>query len=1041
MKPATLLAALVALFSLPAAAALPGPAGFSFAKGAKFTVAGYTNENGTARSTALSGFPVLVRFQANSPVGFSYADFQNPATGADLCFVDMAGNGLPFEIDTWDASGESLVWVRLPTMTNGTEFVMCWGGGASGKTVCDESPFSGYVGVWHMSEASGTVADSSGNGFAATPSGPAAATACVVVSGPVGNGRQCSTALGAANLSYLSVPSYDSKSVGDTFAVSGWFNIGSGQTGSGNDARLFSRKENHQNGHGWEVLWKTSKEIRVRGAASGDNIKVTGRDYAGQGWKHFFIVYDGKNSVFYENGVQKGTKTDGTAATDNGRPLGIGGYANDNGSQLVGSVDECRLFDAVPTADWVKAEYDSIADAAFLTAGEAESYGALVDLSAGVSVSAVGFTNATASVSVQALGDGASSADVLFQLAATADFAAPIWSTNYVVQTAGTLSFPIAGLATNTAYWVRALVTNSLRESVSAGPASFTTLSPGAPMASAAVSGRTASSISATVSITAFGAGSDACTARLEASTDGFATVASFAETALAAPGSAAMEVSGLSPFTAYALRLRLVNAWGLATIVDLGTSTTLPASGLDELYVDSLGSGNGSSPASALPTIREALDIASPGCTIWVRGGEDRSYVVSNETDTLRIPAELEGLSIRAYGETPGDGGRAAFSVSPSYIDDGNRIHIVSNAATDVTLAGFTCSYGPKSLGVQNKGSVLLIAVAAPRFTIADCEFFCTGIPGYAGSGANGIVAALQVDGDWHVAGGMVVERCFFHDTTGYRGDTAPQPLRVATGTTIRECVFSNAWRIATDPGGGQTKFRDLTFVSNVVHSGPMRDASYFSFPHGLFSSGWGGLGGGAEIAYNVFVGTGEPNRGILALARWDGLGGSERFHHNVVCNYGWVWGYKRDGDPTGKTVAEIFDNVFDLMDGGTIVRDEGFDGETPRVGTPIFHTGSFSRNNAIVASGAFWGGASALAEDYDRSVVSPLDDIAIDEPPDWVCTNDLFHADFYRYRTSRTATPDLGVLAWRGENNEYPLWIGAKPPLYPSATMLILR
>ena len=164
VKTAPLLAALVALSSLPAAASLPGPAGFSFAKGAKFTVAGYA-----AGKPALSGFPVLVRLQANSPAGFSYADLQNPATGADLCFVDMGGNGLPFEIDTWNASGESLVWVRLPSMTNGTEFVMCWGGGTSGKTVCGESPFSGYVGVWHMSEASGPVADSSGYGRHAVP--------------------------------------------------------------------------------------------------------------------------------------------------------------------------------------------------------------------------------------------------------------------------------------------------------------------------------------------------------------------------------------------------------------------------------------------------------------------------------------------------------------------------------------------------------------------------------------------------------------------------------------------------------------------------------------------------------------------------------------------------------------------------------------------------------------------------------------------------------------------------------------------------------
>lgn len=1028
--------AAVSLCTTAAVAALPGPAGFSFAKGAKFTVAGYA-----AGKPTLSGFPVLVRLQANAPVGFSYADLQNSATGADLCFVDMAGNGLPFEIDTWNASGESLVWVRLPTMTNGTEFVMCWGSSSSGKAVCGDNPWSGYAGVWHLGEtgAGGTSANSSPYGSALDAENHENTVASV---GKIGGARRISDAERQNNhkVGGLVVDGTQECTKFDgTFTIAGWFYHKDQQVRY--DHLFYKRNVNKDTTGGIAIEMPDGNDTQFNIAGNGGTTSSVTVPNVRAVWNHFAFVFDNTTCSVYTNGAFASSVSI-SKATDNDLAWAFGNDSDRNDNTWKGSIDEVRLRGFVPTADWIAADYATQTSASFLTAGAAEAYGELVDLTAGVSVSDISYTNATIGVSVGSLGAGAASASVLVQLAATSDFSSPVWSTTYSVTEAGQRTFPVAGLATNAAYFARALVTNSLHNAVVAGPFAFETLAPGAPMASAAVSGRTSSSLAATVSVTALGAGSDACTARLEASTDGFATVASFAEASLAAPGSVAMEVSGLSPFTSYALRLRVVNAWGLTTLVDLGSATTLPASGLSEIYVDSLGSGNGSSPESALPTIREALDIAGPGFTIWVRGGEDRSYVVSNETDTLRISAELEGLSIRAYGETPGDGGRAAFSVSPSYIDDGNRIHIVSNAATDVTLAGFTCSYGPRSLGVQNKGSVLLIAVAAPRFTIADCEFFCTGIPGYSGSGANGIVAAINVNDNWHVATGMLVERCFFHDTTGYRGDTAPQPLRVATGTTIRECVFSNAWRIAADPGPGKTKFCDFTFVSNVVHSGPMRDASYFSFPHGLFSSGWGGLGGGAEIAYNVFVGTGEPNRGILALARWDGLGGSERFHHNVVCNYGWVWGFNRgDNAPTGKTVAEIFDNVFDLMDGGTIVRDEGFDGETPRVGTPIFHTGSFSRNNAIVASGAFWGGASALAEDYDRSVVSPLDDIAIDEPPDWVCTNDLFHADFYRYRTLRTATPDLGVLAWRGENNEYPLWIGAKPPLYPSATMLILR
>ena len=1030
--------------ALPASA-LPAPAGFSFAKGAKFTVAGYA-----AGKPALSGFPVLVRLQADSPVGFSYTDLLYPSTGADLCFVDMAGNGLPFEIDTWNASGESLVWVRLPSMTNGTEFVMCWGGGTSGKTVCGESPFSGYVGVWHMSEASGTVADSSGNGFAATPSGTAAATACVAVSGPVGNGRQCSTALGAANLSYLSVPSYDdSHPIGDTFAISGWFNIGSGQTGNDNDARLFSRKENWEVSGGWEVLWKTGKEIRVRGASKSDNIKLTNVDYAGQGWKHVFIVYNGKDSVFYENGAQKGTKTNGTAATENGRPLAIGGYANDNGSQLLGSVDECRLLDAVPSADWVKAEYDSMADAAFLTADEAESYGALVDLTAGVSVSDVSYTNATIGVSIGALGSGASSASVLVQLAATSDFASPVWSTTYSVTEAGQRTFPVVGLATNAAYWARALVTNNLDAAVAAGPFTFQTLSPGAPMASAAVGGRTASSISATVSVTSFGAGSDACTARLEASTDGFATVASFAETALAAPGTVAVEVSGLSPFTGYALRLRVTNAWGLTTLVDLGAVTTLPSSGLSELYVDSLGNGNGSTPESPLPTIRAALDIAGPGSTIWVRGGDGRAYDITDETDTLPIPAELEGLAIRAYTETPGDGGRALVSISDTYVVDGNRAHIVSNRAANVTVSGLDFSFGTASVGKQNVGSCSVFWTAAPFTTMENCMLRMPQPTVYAGSGAaSPLVLCASKE-----ATNFVMRGCEFRNTRCWSTAHGYPPVKVKSNALIACNVFSNVNATVTGQQadlvyGKDTTCYNLTFVSNVVYGandgGNLSAGLLFGLYPGPKS---------AEIAFNRFVadpGARAQNGGAIThrVNLTFGAQFAEAFsgkeatlvHHNTII--GGQSAFLFNEAQGNKRKNQFFSNLILLVPGGTVLVENVKAGTTEFSGgrTTSFIAPSFLRNNAY--TGVLTGGSATELATYDLSggmVIS--DNVALAAPPDFVCTNDIYRPDFYRYRSSRTDAMNLGVLGWRGENNEYPPWIGATRPLYPSAAMMILK
>ncbi len=90
--------------ALPARADLPrpDPSVAEFARGVKFTVNGY--QGGEEVQT---NFPVLVRL-STAIDGFTYSDFY--ADGSDLSlvdigFVDAAGNGLAYEIDTWNPSG------------------------------------------------------------------------------------------------------------------------------------------------------------------------------------------------------------------------------------------------------------------------------------------------------------------------------------------------------------------------------------------------------------------------------------------------------------------------------------------------------------------------------------------------------------------------------------------------------------------------------------------------------------------------------------------------------------------------------------------------------------------------------------------------------------------------------------------------------------------------------------------------------------------------------------------------------------------------
>ena len=564
------LAAFAFMFASTSWAELPRPQGYSFLEGAKFTVAGYTNVNGTARSTTLDNFPVLVRLAEGSPLGFSYDDLVSKAKGADIAFIDMDGTGLPFEIDTWNTNGTSLIWVTLPKMTNGTEFVMCWGGGTSGKNVCNDNPWIGYVGVWHMSEASGNVADSTGHSLHAEPTGAGKDTLSIAVPGPVGNGRQCSDSTSAR--SYLIAPNYNSQNVGNSFAVSGWFNVGGGQTA---DARIFSRKVNYTDNNGWEVVWKNNKKLSTRGA-SGSALAEYATQGFGNGWKHLFVVYDNTTSVIYENGVEKAKKTNGTAATDNDKAFGIGGYAVDNNeSQLVGSVDECRLLDAVPSADWAAAEYASMADPGFLSADEAEDYGGDIPPAVSVTFTDWQYTNTSFTVSVGSIGTGAENANVSVAFSAFDTLASPLWTTNYTVQGVDAQAVPLTGLATGTTYYVQAQIVNSRDVTNTSPVVAITTLTPGAPSGTALFLERGFSMLSARATATAVGTGAESASIRLEASTDGFATVVASTEIAATLGETATLMIEDLTPGTEYALRVRIRNDWGVDTYIGLPPAYT----------------------------------------------------------------------------------------------------------------------------------------------------------------------------------------------------------------------------------------------------------------------------------------------------------------------------------------------------------------------------------------------------------------------------------------------------------------------------------
>jgi len=139
-----------------------------FASGGAWAVPSWQCEmtvGGYAGSSTLEGFPLLVRISPSLIDGFSY---ENCAPGGvDISFTLENGMTLPHEVDTWNPDGESLVWVKLPSLSGkATKFWFRWNDPVPAANDPSDVWKANYAGVWHMAETTAgaaTLADSAGN--------------------------------------------------------------------------------------------------------------------------------------------------------------------------------------------------------------------------------------------------------------------------------------------------------------------------------------------------------------------------------------------------------------------------------------------------------------------------------------------------------------------------------------------------------------------------------------------------------------------------------------------------------------------------------------------------------------------------------------------------------------------------------------------------------------------------------------------------------------------------------------------------------------
>ena len=355
-----------------------------------------------------TNFQMPVRISEDKAKGLVYDELGKDGTA--LAFVGEDGSLLAYDVDTWNVSGESVVWVNLPTAKNGTKFTMYWNirDGQIAPGPKPEKVWADYVGVWHFNETitSATAAataskDATGNGLDALPTRGTHSTdlrsQMTSTSGVFGNARVNSTGSYTGG-NRLVLDGSDDLALGGAFVFSGWIRV-DGHI-SGNSARIISRKQDWNTAGGWEVAIFGSGDNTKRLAVSGNNaasrkdplVSSTRLDQLGD-FAFITVCYngttlwvDGLNKDTPNGTVQYYTNSANAPSDGNGLPI-VFGSSSGTGSQLPlhGCYDEFRLRKGVVETDRnkfyarTKAEYAAATSDGFLSRGLVERDGKLVN--------------------------------------------------------------------------------------------------------------------------------------------------------------------------------------------------------------------------------------------------------------------------------------------------------------------------------------------------------------------------------------------------------------------------------------------------------------------------------------------------------------------------------------------------------------------------------------------------------------------------------------------------------------------------------------
>jgi len=316
------------------------------------------------RNAPVTDFPVPLVLEEGRN-GFTYSG--SATGGVDLRATDGNGANLPLEIESWNPGGRSVVWVKVPNLSDATTVTLSWGD-ASAATADASGMWADSMAVLHFGDAPGL---NSAHGDTLSPVGNAATIAGGRA--PVGDG-----ALFDRTADYRTVDASSADYWPETtnqLTISFW--LRADKLTKANDQTYlcqwgqFTNKARNE-AYQMAILlnWYVNAGIdffvsstgsggpHFSGSASWPRIT-----FPGDGdWHHVAYTSDGTTTTAYLDG-----RVVDTGASDNfsitawgqeGGYLSVGGTRNFQ-HPLDGMMDEFRFERVCRSADWIRAAVET----------------------------------------------------------------------------------------------------------------------------------------------------------------------------------------------------------------------------------------------------------------------------------------------------------------------------------------------------------------------------------------------------------------------------------------------------------------------------------------------------------------------------------------------------------------------------------------------------------------------------------------------------------------------------------------------------------